>query len=109
MSDESTETTTTAPQPETLGDTLDRLVGDSEPEGQSLGAAQEGGKLGFSLAAFPTADVPSQNSIAAPVQLEQSGPSKLAVGQHKRIHTPIGLRSKHVGAKEPQAGIHIER
>lgn len=107
MSDESTETTTTAP--ETLGDTLKRLVGGDEPEDQRLGAEKEGSpKLGFSLAVFPTADVPSQNAITTPVQLEQSGPSKLAVGQHKRIKTWIGKRSKRGGSKEPQAGTHIE-
>lgn len=102
MSDESTA------NPETLGDTLKRLVGDDEPEAQSFGAENEGGgKLGLSLAVFPTGDVPSQNSITAPIQLEQSGPSKLAVGQHKRIRTWIGKRSKRGGPKEPQAGTHV--
>lgn len=108
MSDESTETTTER-QPETLSATLQRLTGDGgELEGAKFGAEKDGGKLGLSLAVFPTADVPSQNAIVTPVQLEQSGPSKLAVGQHKRIKTWIGKRSKRGGPKEPQAGTHIE-
>jgi hypothetical protein len=104
MSDESTETTKTA---ETLSETLDRLVGDEKTEGVKLGE-REGAKFGLSIANFPTAPEPSNNEILTPVNLEQSGPSLLAVGGHKRIREPIGLRSKRTGAKEPQAGHHIE-
>lgn len=101
MSDESTTTIR-----ETLSETLQRVVGDSEPQPEraTFGAELEGGKLGFSPSNFPTAPTPSAREVEAPISLEQSGPSKLAVGQHKRIHTPIGLRSKRNGPKEPHPG-----
>jgi hypothetical protein len=87
-------------------------------EGDGEGSEEEGGgepedapeaehkeKLVFNR---PTADVPTPNEIIAPVSLEQSGPSKLAVDQHKRIHTPIGKRASRRGPKEPTPGEHIE-
>lgn len=91
---------------ETLSQTLDRLTGGGQTESAKLDEP-EGAKFGLSIANFPTAPEPSANEIIAPVNLEQSGPSQLAVGQHKRIKTPIGLRSKRSGPHEPVPGQRV--
>lgn len=106
MSDESN---TTMKNGETLGETLDRLVGTEQVEGaEPEGAKLDGVKLGLHVSNFPTAPEPSASEIVAPVDLEQSDPSRLTVGGHKRIREPIGLRSKRNGPKEPEPGHHIE-
>lgn len=93
---------------ETLSQTLDRLTGAEQTEADSVTLGEpEGAKLGLSIANFPTAPEPSANEIIAPVDLEQSGPSQLAVGQHKRIKEPIGLRSKRSGPHEPTPGHRV--
>lgn len=92
---------------ETLSQTLDRLVGAEQVSDEPTEGATLGTKFALHVSNFPTAPEPSASEIVAPVNLEQSDPSRLAVGGHTRIHTPIGLRSHRVGAKEPQVNHRV--